>query len=425
MAKLVINSGTPQAREFELKPGTNFVGRGFANDLTIEDPSVSTSHAQIILDGDLVSVKDLGSTNGTFINGQPVKEAVLQPGQLLRLGGVEMIFQADAASAVAAVAAAPAVALGAALPPIGSAQIASPPIPPPPTASRLRAGNASSTPTTLLAREAAPEVAEAPPPPPPTREMVEFARGEIRLQISSKKPGAMAVPEMQPPFLFPLRGHAPHRRRHGILLPHLRRRMFAGEGEIRREQGEGGKGILRCHGAGSLHRIRFWRSGVGRDILGSHWLDGRGIALHPRAVSMLGDGCVDWICGEDRLSGPPGNHIFIDRRGVLPAGHTLWRICHDHGGSPGSFGNLRSAGGDGRHVYGVEDWRRRFLKARPGSEHSWNGAKTGGPLLERTHYRPSKARPECGTSEWMLGQGEGRSYSSWYRLNSSWSGSCR
>ena len=102
MPKLVVNPGTPQAREFELKPGTNYLGRGFANDFNIEDPSVSGSHAQIVLDGSTVMVKDLGSTNGTFINRAPVTVAALHPGHTLRLGGVEMLLQSDATTSAAA-----------------------------------------------------------------------------------------------------------------------------------------------------------------------------------------------------------------------------------------------------------------------------------------------------------------------------------
>ena len=95
MPKLIVNAGTPQAREYDLKPGANYVGRGFANDIQLDDASVSGSHAQIILTGNVVTVKDLGSTNGTFINRAPVTEAALQPGQYVRLGGVELLLQAD------------------------------------------------------------------------------------------------------------------------------------------------------------------------------------------------------------------------------------------------------------------------------------------------------------------------------------------
>jgi hypothetical protein len=62
----------------------------------IPDPSVSTAHCQIIIDSGNVIIKDLGSTNGTFVNRAPVTEARLQAGQTVHLGGVELLFQSDA-----------------------------------------------------------------------------------------------------------------------------------------------------------------------------------------------------------------------------------------------------------------------------------------------------------------------------------------
>src|SRR5690242_232124 len=111
MPKLVLNPGTPQAREFELQPGRNYIGRGFTNDFRIEDASVSVSHVQLILNGNSVAVKDLGSTNGTFIDRAPIKEAYLQPGQKLQLGGVEMLFAGDLAASTVAAGIAPTLAL--------------------------------------------------------------------------------------------------------------------------------------------------------------------------------------------------------------------------------------------------------------------------------------------------------------------------
>src|SRR2546421_7928483 len=96
MPRLVINPGSPTAREILLKPGANSLGRGQANDVKIEDPSVSGAHCQILVDHGNVVIKDLGSTNGTFVNRAPVQEAPLQAGQTIHLGGVEMVLQADA-----------------------------------------------------------------------------------------------------------------------------------------------------------------------------------------------------------------------------------------------------------------------------------------------------------------------------------------
>ena len=109
MARLVVNPGTANAWEIELKPGTNLLGRGFANDFKIDHPSVSGSHCQIVLQGDSAVIKDLGSTNGTFVNRAPVQESALAAGQTVHLGGVEMLFQPDFISLSTATRTAPAV----------------------------------------------------------------------------------------------------------------------------------------------------------------------------------------------------------------------------------------------------------------------------------------------------------------------------
>ncbi len=109
MSRLVVNPGTPQAWEIQLKQGTNLLGRGFANDFRLEDSSVSSSHCQIIVGDNSVVIKDLGSTNGTFVDRRPVQEAKLEPGQMLHLGGLPIAFYADEAVAAAALTAAPAM----------------------------------------------------------------------------------------------------------------------------------------------------------------------------------------------------------------------------------------------------------------------------------------------------------------------------
>jgi pSer/pThr/pTyr-binding forkhead associated (FHA) protein len=52
----------------------------------IAETSVSSHHCEVLLRGSDVVIKDLNSTNGTFINDEPVTESVLKPGQTLRLG---------------------------------------------------------------------------------------------------------------------------------------------------------------------------------------------------------------------------------------------------------------------------------------------------------------------------------------------------
>ncbi len=139
MNRLIVNPGTPQAWEIQLKPGANRIGRGDAADFQIPHPSVSTTHCEITVTDQGVHFKDLGSTNGSFLNGAPVTESALQPGQRLQLGGIALVFEGASAAGVAPVTVAkplPTAQL------VGQQQSASaaPPVsmPPPPRAGGLR-----------------------------------------------------------------------------------------------------------------------------------------------------------------------------------------------------------------------------------------------------------------------------------------------
>lgn len=89
MAKLTIKTAGVTPRTLELQPGVNKIGRAFSNDFQINAPSISSHHCEIIL-SDLITVKDLNSTNGTFIDGQKITEQTFNDGQMLRLGDVEI-----------------------------------------------------------------------------------------------------------------------------------------------------------------------------------------------------------------------------------------------------------------------------------------------------------------------------------------------
>jgi pSer/pThr/pTyr-binding forkhead associated (FHA) protein len=90
MAKLVILNQGMIGRSFELNVERTTVGRVEDNTFQIADPSVSSHHAEIVLKGADLLIRDIGSTNGSFINGEKITEAVLQPGQILRFGQVEL-----------------------------------------------------------------------------------------------------------------------------------------------------------------------------------------------------------------------------------------------------------------------------------------------------------------------------------------------
>ena len=63
-----------------------FVGRNPMNDLCLEDNSVSQRHAEISQEGESIIVRDLGSTNGTFVNGNKISSTVLKTGDTISFG---------------------------------------------------------------------------------------------------------------------------------------------------------------------------------------------------------------------------------------------------------------------------------------------------------------------------------------------------
>jgi pSer/pThr/pTyr-binding forkhead associated (FHA) protein len=101
MAKLVLLSAGMTGRTQDLKAEKTTVGRVEDNTFQIAEPSVSSHHCEVLLRGNDVVVRDLNSTNGTFINGEKITEGPLKPGQILRLGQIEMRLEPDAAPAAA------------------------------------------------------------------------------------------------------------------------------------------------------------------------------------------------------------------------------------------------------------------------------------------------------------------------------------
>jgi len=83
-------------RTHELKADKTTVGRVEDNVFQIAEPSVSSHHCEVLVQGKDVIVRDLNSTNGTYVNGEKVNEGPLKPGQILRLGQVEMRLETDA-----------------------------------------------------------------------------------------------------------------------------------------------------------------------------------------------------------------------------------------------------------------------------------------------------------------------------------------
>ena len=76
------------------------IGRTNDNKLPLDADGVSRKHAQILFVGKGYEVVDLGSRNGTKVNGQKVPRAILKGGDVIHIGGVDLVFEDDAPAGV-------------------------------------------------------------------------------------------------------------------------------------------------------------------------------------------------------------------------------------------------------------------------------------------------------------------------------------
>jgi FHA domain/Domain of unknown function (DUF4388) len=88
---LRITLGT-EIKTFPIRPGLAYVGRSTANDIVINDPTISQRHASLEYSRSGVFLTDLNSTNGTYVAGQPIKERWLGVQDSLQFGGVHCLF---------------------------------------------------------------------------------------------------------------------------------------------------------------------------------------------------------------------------------------------------------------------------------------------------------------------------------------------
>jgi pSer/pThr/pTyr-binding forkhead associated (FHA) protein len=78
---------------FELEQEYTHVGRAPGNEIPLPYPSVSNRHCIFILSGPDVVLRDLNSSNGTYVNGEAISEVILRPGDLIQMGTVQIKFE--------------------------------------------------------------------------------------------------------------------------------------------------------------------------------------------------------------------------------------------------------------------------------------------------------------------------------------------
>lgn len=94
MRQLIVNPGTENAWEIPLESGVISLGRNSENSFPIEHPSIAGEHCLVTVMDSGVVVKNLTTDNHTFVEGKTIDEALLLPGQTLRLGDVILRFEA-------------------------------------------------------------------------------------------------------------------------------------------------------------------------------------------------------------------------------------------------------------------------------------------------------------------------------------------
>jgi len=82
-----------KGKRHRLRRGRTVIGRGSDADITIDDAGASRKHVEIIWDGTRSEVSDLGSTNGTTLNGRRLKRALLEPDSIIDIGATRIVYR--------------------------------------------------------------------------------------------------------------------------------------------------------------------------------------------------------------------------------------------------------------------------------------------------------------------------------------------
>jgi diguanylate cyclase (GGDEF)-like protein len=90
-AYLILLAGNDIGQIFKIEPGDAVLGRSRGAQICLDDDSISRNHCRIRRKGELIEIEDLGSSNGTYVNGMRVSNLVLQDGDKIRVGDTTIL----------------------------------------------------------------------------------------------------------------------------------------------------------------------------------------------------------------------------------------------------------------------------------------------------------------------------------------------
>src|SRR6476659_3790517 len=94
-AVLVMFRSDGERRSFSIARDMTVIGRREDCDLRIPLGEVSRKHCRVVRDRDILKIEDLGSSNGSYLNGRRGQEALLAPGDSIQVGPVVFVLQID------------------------------------------------------------------------------------------------------------------------------------------------------------------------------------------------------------------------------------------------------------------------------------------------------------------------------------------
>jgi len=95
MAKIILTLNGAVVRELVLPKGRTSIGRHPKNTIVLDDLAISGQHAAIVTTDTHACLEDLNSTNGTQVNGQPIRKHFLQDDDVIELARYRISYQAD------------------------------------------------------------------------------------------------------------------------------------------------------------------------------------------------------------------------------------------------------------------------------------------------------------------------------------------